>query len=374
MKKVEPPYPSTTWASDITIDFRSKEDLLIMGKLPITESDLEPSRDAFLRYLSSVKLDFAQKGTGRPSPHIIFANAVSDDELVSFVAEFGPVAAKEIHEIEPIAPEPMSPEARDKFDWRTSIFAVQDLATLRSERNIYASALELLAEARRGEAEANVDVIKKHISIIAEGASHWPQQWEAEQHWRASNSVFPMAWRFDSNHSDYLWQLEYDVYHRKPPGSDRGEQKLEDLDGTTDYTVSETDAPSIWSILLTTPYRASHFVLCHLLNAFDARIECFHGDRAVQELPYGAVRFGIRPVLYLILKHIYLGSTGVQICANDRCRHFFESKRGGQLYCSPDCSQQFRQREYWATSGSTRRKLRSAKKKSSRKRKRPGLR
>jgi hypothetical protein len=100
------------------------------------------------------------------------------------------------------------------------------LATLRRERQIFTSALELLAEVRRGEGEANVEVIKKHISIIAEGASHWPRQWEAEQEWRrASNSPFPITWRFDSKHSDYLWQLEYDVYRRKPPGSDSlGEQ------------------------------------------------------------------------------------------------------------------------------------------------------
>ncbi len=370
MKNGYLPYLPTTWASDIAVEFRSKDDLLIMGKLPITEADLQPFRDAFLGYLSSVKQDFAQKGTGRPSPHIIFANAVTDDELISFVAEFGPVAAKEIHESKPTEPEWTSSEAWDKFDWRTSIFAVQDLATLRSERQTYASALELLAEVRRGEGEANVEAIKNNISIIADGVSHWPKQWEAEQEWRrSSNSPFPIAWRFDSNHSDYFWQLEYDVYHRKPPGSDSsGEQGFDDsLDGTADYTVSETDDPSTWSVLLTRPYRAAHLVLCHLINAFDTRIECFQGDRAVEALPYAAVRFGIRPVLYIILKHIYLGSAGVQVCANDRCRRFFESKRGGQRYCLPECSQQFRQREYWATSGSKRRKLRSAKKRSSRK-------
>jgi hypothetical protein len=140
------------------------------------------------------------------------------------------------------------------------------LATLRRERQIFTSALELLAEVRRGEGEANVEVIKKHISIIAEGASHWPRQWEAEQEWRrASNSPFPITWRFDSNHSDYLWQLEYDVYRRKPPGSDSlGEQKPDhSLDGPADYTVSETDDPSAWSILLTRPYRAAHLVPRH---------------------------------------------------------------------------------------------------------------
>ena len=363
MKKADNPYLPITWASEIAIELRSKEGLLIMGQLPITDSDLDPSRDPFLRYLSSVKLDFAQKGTGRTSPHIIFANARSDDELVSFVAEFGPVAAKEVEEIKP-----SDPVASDEFDWRISILAVQDLATLRSERQIYASALELLTEIRRGEGEADVEVIKKHISMIAEGASQWPEQWEAEQKWRASNGPFPIAWRFDSNHRDYLWGLKYDVYHRKPPGSDSlGEQQF---DEETSFTASETDDPSTWSALLTTPYRAAHLVLCLLINAFDTKIQCFHGDRAVETLPFAPVPFGIRPVLYLILKHIYLGSVGVQVCANDRCRRFFESKRAGQAYCKQECSQQHRQRKYWSDRGSELRKRQRAKKRSL-KRKKP---
>src|ERR1035437_9841094 len=98
MEQAVSPYLPTIWASDITADFWSKEELLVTGRLPILDSDLQPARDAFLRYLSSVKLEFGQKGTGRPSPHIIFANAVSDEALVDFVREFGPVAAKEVVE------------------------------------------------------------------------------------------------------------------------------------------------------------------------------------------------------------------------------------------------------------------------------------
>src|ERR1039458_8956698 len=90
------PYLPTTWASDITAEPWSREELLVTGKLPIVDSDLQRSRDAFLRYLSSVKLEFGQKGSGLPSPHRSFANAVSDEALVDFVSEFGPVAAREV--------------------------------------------------------------------------------------------------------------------------------------------------------------------------------------------------------------------------------------------------------------------------------------
>src|SRR5665811_763693 len=119
-------YLPTTWASDITAEPLSLEELFVTGKLPMLESDLQPSRDPFRRYLASVKSEFGQKGTGLPSPHITFANAVSDDALTSFVSEFGPVAAKDVVEVEPTQPEGMSLEDLDKFEWRTSIGAFQD--------------------------------------------------------------------------------------------------------------------------------------------------------------------------------------------------------------------------------------------------------
>lgn len=357
------PYLPITWASDIAADFGSSEELLVTGKLPILESHLQPSRDAFLRYLSSVKLEFAQKGTGMPSPHIIFPNAVSDEALVDFVREFGPVAAKEVVEGEQPQAEGMSLE---DLDWRTSIAAVQDLATLRRERQTYASALGLLAELSRGEDAANITHIQQHISIIADGASYWPQQWEAEKRWRDSHSPVSVAWHFDTNCSDYIWQLEYDAYHREPPelGSLTKQELAVPPSTLTDFASCETlDTPSRWSVLLTRPYRAGHLVLCQLINAFDTEVQYF-AKRAVETLPFGSLRFGIRPALYLILKHMYLGRAGVQVCSNDRCRRFFESKRGGQVYCSCECSQQYRQRRYWAESGSEQRKRRHAKKSS----------
>jgi hypothetical protein len=276
------------------------------------------------------------------------------------------VAAKAVEKGERPQPptEGTSLEDFDKVDRRVSIGAVQDLATLRREREIYASALELLAELRRGEDAASVTVIKQHISVIAAGASYWPQQWEAEEQWCASHAS-RIAWHFDKSGSDYLWHLEFDAYHGKPPRlHSLAKQELDDpIDGTLTYfdVCDDPDDPSTWCGLFTRPYPAGHLVLCKLINAFDTEVWSF-GDRPVEALPFNSLRFGIRPALYQILKHMYLGRAGAQVCRNDRCRQFFESKREGQIYCSTECSQQYRQREYWATSGSERRKKRRAKK------------
>jgi hypothetical protein len=289
---------------------------------------------------------------------------VSDNALIGFVREFGPVVAKTVKEVEPTRPKGMSLEDLERFDSRTSICAIQDLATLRRERQTYASTLGLLAELRRGEDAADVTVIKEHISVIADGASYWPLQWETEKQWRASHSPAPLAWRFDTDRSDYLWQLEYDAYHREPPGLKLDER----IETEADFTACETADPATWSALLTRPYPAGHRVLCQLINAFDTEVLYLAG-RAIEALPFESLRFGIRPALYQILKHIYLGRAGAQICRNDRCRQFFEGKREGQVYCSNECSQRYRQRLYWTTTGSAQRNKRRCATKSSIKRK-----
>jgi hypothetical protein len=341
----------TTWASDIVVE-SSLSDLHITGKLPMVESDLQPSRDAFRRYLSSVKSEFGQKRASLPSPHISFANAVSDDALIGFVSEFGPVAVKDVVEVEQTQQEGMWLEDFGKRDWRTSIGAVQNLATLRRERQTYASALELLGELMRGEDAANVTAIQRHISAIADGVWYWPEQWEAERQWRASHSSAPIAWHFEPNRRDYICLLKYDALHPEPPRKGSlARQELDDPIGT--HTA--------WFAMLTETYRAGHLVLCELINAFDTEVQYF-GDRAVEALPFGSLRFGIRPALYLILKHLYLGRAGAKVCSNDRCRRFFESEREGQVYCSIECSQRYRQRQYWAKWGAAQRAKRNSRK------------
>jgi hypothetical protein len=354
MDRAISPYLPITWASDIVVEFLSHE-LRVMGKLPFLDSDLQPSRDPFLRYLSSVKSEFGQKGTGLRSPHISFANAVSDEALVDFVGEFGPVAVNEVTEVEQGRPEGMCLEDLAKVDWRTSIRAVQDLATLRRERQTYASALELLVELRRGEDAASITAIQQHISGIADGVWYWPEQWEAERQWRTSHSSAPVAWHFDPNRRDYIWLLKADI---SPLEATRpGSLTRQDL-GNPIRTLADQ---LVCSCMTTRPYRAGHLVICELINAFDTEVQYF-GDRGVEALPFRSLRFGIRPALYLILKHMYLGPAGAQVCGNDRCRRFFESEREGQVYCSTECSQRHRQRRYWAKSGSGLRKQRHAKK------------
>lgn len=345
MKRNLPPYLPTTWASDISVHRWSHEQLFVMGTLPTAVAELQRSRDVFLGFLGSVQSEFAQKDTGVRSPHIIFSNARSDGELIKFVEEFGPVAGTQLVEDKADPTQPVPSPEKEEINLKTLIGAIQELATLRSERRTYAAALGLLAELRRSEDASDIGAIQRHISDIADGVWSWPEQQEAEEHWRASHDFPPVAWHFDSNRRAFILHLKSDVFREEPPPSEG---------------ALNAGAAHIGWALRTRPHRAGHLVLCTLINAFDTEVQ-YPVSRAVETLPFGSLRFGVRPALYLILKHLYLGGLGALVCANDRCRKFFESERTGQRFCPGVCSQRYRQRVYFEKKGSDLRKQRKAK-------------
>jgi hypothetical protein len=126
------------------------EHLLVAGKLPLSTSGIEKSGDPYLGYVTSVKSQFAQKQTGKNSPHIRFANALDDEKLTAFVREFGPVVPSEVSIQEPPDPEQMTVEEHARRVSYSTVTAVQTLATLRTEQRTYAAAPQLMIELKRG--------------------------------------------------------------------------------------------------------------------------------------------------------------------------------------------------------------------------------
>jgi hypothetical protein len=325
------------WGSEISVDVCDDDKLMVFGKLPLGDSDIERQRDPHLRYLASVKSQFAQEGTGGSSPHILFANATTTGALIDFVRQYGPFAASAVAKVEPPESDELTLDQREQTDWRTSVCAVQDLATLERERQTYAAALGLLAELNREKAQANVGVIQREVSLIAKGVGLWPQQCSKERQWRASHHSGSMAWNFNSDSRDIIENWTSTVSTTAGQGASLGGQ---------------VESP-FWI----KPRRVGHLVLCELINSFRTVVQPW-GKHRIDALPFGSLIFGVRPVLYLILKRAYLGRGGAQICGNDRCASFFEVERMGQRFCSSDCSQKSRQRQYWIKSGSLRRRKR----------------
>ena len=172
-------YSPLTWASDIFVEAWDDR-LFVAGKLPLRDSDVQPDRDAYLGYISSVQWKFGEKRTGGKSPHIRFAKCgIAPEKLIGFVREFGPVAAAAVEIVDPAYED-------DCADLRSTIAAFQNLDTLRREQSIYIAAFKLMGELRKGRRDAAITAIRQHVAEIVDGVRYWPDQWEMERKWRAS--------------------------------------------------------------------------------------------------------------------------------------------------------------------------------------------
>jgi hypothetical protein len=274
--------------------------LQIVGLLPLHTSTNDCACDVFQQYQTARKDFSIGKGrTGKDSPHIRFANADTDEKLVAFVKQFGPVVARSVYDNFE-RPEKDLPEPR----WPLRLTAEQEINELRSERLLYHFALKLVIEL--GQPEANGSMIQNCIKEISDKVSDWPRQWEREQQ-LGQSQIF---WKISPESVERIQHLS--TAHPDPFFSRR-------LDG--------------------------HIVICELLNAFRSvvfpNLAEFHRS----------IRFGIRPLLYSILRREVLYPRDTGICANSQCREFFEIERAGQRFCCETCSIRQRQRDYWKKSG-----------------------
>jgi hypothetical protein len=295
--------PSYAWAEplqgnefDVEV---TAEELQISGLFRRYKPQDRPF-DVLSQYeLARKKRPIGRQPTGKDSPHIMFANADTDEKLVAFVRAFGPVVAK-------------STDMADYKDGQwTSMTAKQDLPELRRERSIYGAALSLVVELDRSSSTPgdtyDHDLAQSFIREIAVDVQEWPHQWNRERGRRKAEPI----WKPSAASLERIEQL--------------GRSKR-------DGVFPELEA---------------RIVICELVNVFPSHA-------FPNPLEFNAsIRYGIRPLLYAILRREFLHSRSTEVCANNQCREFFETQRAGQQFCSSDCSRQHRQREYWMKSGKT---------------------
>jgi hypothetical protein len=329
-------YPPFVWAKDISVTVCGDE-LEVSGTRVMLEEEWRAAPDFLREYRQAVSRYGPQKRQGKNSPHIQFANAETDQELIKFVQRFGPIVVSSLRSEERSTPDVIDVPGVLHHEYsvdRTILVARQVLAELRSEHRAYRAALSLVSELQRGK-YADTRKIGESVSEIIANISKWPEQWEREQRLLASGVGFASQpkWLFRQDNLEHLERYEY-------------------------YASRERTGDLIEEALVMHPIDAGHYSICELVNAFSSLV--YPWGRIPIEAPNWDLTCGIRPVLYYILRREYLvKARSIGICRNTDCRQLFEIERFGQEFCSEECSRLQRQREYWKKRGKTLRKRRS---------------
>jgi hypothetical protein len=281
-------------------------ELHITGMFPRYEGEHRPT-DLIRQYELAAKYRAVGKlRTTGDSPETLFANAETDNKLVAYVRQFGPVVAKDAYTN---FERPEKGQSEPRLPIR--LFAVQDMQELRNERLIFRSALDLTV--RLTESPFDFVSAQHLIREIATRIVDWPKQWERE---RALSRKEP------------FWNLRSDSLER-----------IQQL------TVQGPDC-------LLPPTLDGRIVLCELVNSFRAIV--FPNPPEM----HASIKYGIRPLLYAILRRQFLSPRDIAACSNTQCRNFFNVERAGQQYCCTECSIHQRQRTYWSERGKKLRKKR----------------
>jgi hypothetical protein len=317
-------FPAFVWATDLHVEVQGDR-LAISGIRPVSDDDVKAAPDLFRAYREAIAQFGPHKRQGKNSPHIEFANADTNEKLISFVERFGPVVVSSLRTEERIVP------SDDAFEFRTSrtfLIAHQDLAELSTEHEAYRAALMLVSQLKSPKG-ADVSLVQRCISQLADRVSEWPSQWQREKRFRTTSQDYADVprWMFDGENVEdlRLWR-------------------------------SFADANSSNALVGPDAIDAGHLIICEILNAFSPFVYLW-GKNPV-EAPHWDLTGGIRPVLYYILRREYLQGGGIGICRNTECRQLFELERGGQEFCGDLCSRRQRQREYWIKLGRKLRKRR----------------
>ena len=285
---------------------RIGEELEITAAMPQYLSEL-CSCDLVLQYEKARKdRSVGKKRTGKDSPHIRFANAENDDDLIDFVCRFGPVVSMSWK----LLPHALAPGSSREGDlpFQDLMRVRQDLGELRIEHRIYKAAVGLVLELAKKELEFDIDSAKERMDEIAQGISDWQRQWNREKRERGKNP---------------LWRIRADSIRR--------------------IAALAKSSPDRFL----PPQLDARIVICELVNVFPSLV--FPNPPEM----HSYIRFGIRPLLYSLLKREFLHPRDVAICANTHCRAIFEVERAHQRFCDDECSRHERQREYWQNRGKT---------------------
>jgi hypothetical protein len=282
------------------------------------EADLMREYLDFARFPKPVRSEL--RGGLRPA-HIRFANADTDEKLIEFVRSSGPVNGLEVLH-----------QKASRANYR-KITVAESLRRLRRERALFAAAVRLAIEFEKGRENDPVpisnalgDVTLASVQPGAEGEEVYAlREWNQRKYIAELQQIAKEAG----------WQggIEQDRFFRELKSS----------------------AIRDWGSR----------VLCKLLSDFPPVLMAM--KQGIVEVPFWNPK-GILSALYFMLRRDILAEHAINLCARRDCGQFFKVERHGQRFCSTECSQLQRQREYWERRGKLVRKRGLSKRRASKRR------
>lgn len=293
----------------------------------------EPRTDAMGSYETDVD-----------GPHIRFANCKNDDDLREFTAEFGPVVAQEAQAQRPPI---VIGELVEAYG------ATASLTVLRHEREAFRALLEIagmiqenfasaseaetversgtpkrktpeqvLKEIEEQERESlkNWERLARLVSTVVTYTNRWNDQFLSEvESRRRSESGVPV----------WLWSQVEQAALRS---------KLHEIENS----IRQARARRI--NLAPSPFTRARQMISIVLSAFPDRFTLYE-DRA-DYVPPSDLSFGIRPLLFAMMRRDLARGHHFRICAAENCEKVFAANRKDKRCHDLECSGKFNASRY----------------------------
>ena len=237
------------------------------------------------------------RANSRALAHVRFLGAEDDSTLISFISDFGPVHAR------------VERQGR-------KVVAYQNRRVLQAEQKVFGAtntvitALKPLAEFCRAWFDDNADPFAERPVSTAKRA---------------------LIAEVTKEHARLVAALREALKSSEQDGVGNAEWK-EVLSSQATRILPPDDVDNL---------SRAHDTLCSIFNVFAPRLYFAGGD--VIEAPSNALS-GIRPLLYFMLREVYLHDTCIRRCQRGDCGAFFIPDRADVQYCSTACGDVVRQR------------------------------
>jgi hypothetical protein len=205
--------------------------------------------------------------------------------------------------------------------------ALQEASALRAVLSLLEASRweDIWDDLSAGERKQEYKAIQGHLCVLAEQTREWPNQLATEKKARRQHELDPnTGWSWTSIEQELL---------------ETAILRFSWLAAVPDVRLDVAEA------CVVRPHSALRLVVTTILNAFPPLLTWNSSGMAQHS---GAdLIFGIRPLIYHMVREDLLSGNEIRLCRNKSCGQFFRAERRDQTCCTPDCSERVRYQKYY---------------------------